>query len=191
MWKKIVDSKELVIYEKKQSNIVIKIEARLSDNEEWEIFKKYCAEDDLNYVENFVAQTKEDLNFIMKNLMKKNLGKKDLKEIKLKSTKIPKLSLKRDFKEYCMEKWVFTVDIEKTKNLLFLKYDEIIEIDIILYEKYKPIKDKIINEITNVFSLNEEQNNIKTNIYYYSSKDTKETINKENSLIGKLEIGFE
>ncbi len=191
MWKKIVDSKELLIYEKKIKNIVIKIEARLSENNEWEIFKKYCASDDLNYVENFLAKTTTELDFIIKNLMKKNLGKKELKEIKLKESKIPKLSLKRDFKEYCMEKWLFTIDIEKIENLLFLKYDEIVEVDIILNEIYKPISSKIIDEIKNTFSLKDEQSNLKINVYYFSSREVLENLNQQNPLVGKFEIGFE
>lgn len=191
MWKKIVESEELVIYEKKYRNFDVKIEARQISDDEWEVFKKYTGNEDLSYVEQFVVSTKDELNFLIKRLMKKSFSAKQIEQIKIRSSKLPRLHLKRDFKEYCMEKWVFTVDSDKSVNMVFIKFDETTGLDIIMHEKYRDIKEKILAEINRTFNLENTNDDIETNIFFYSQHVSLTESRAENDLVSRFEIGFE
>ncbi len=191
MWKKIVDSKDLIIYEKHFKDFDAKIEARLSDNGDWFIFKKYTGRDELNYVEEFTAKSKEELGFFIKKLMKKSYSKKRLEELKFDKSRVPRFNLRRDFKEYSMEKWIFTVFDDKETNLIFIKFDEITELDIILHEKYRQINAKIRKFVNDTFNLENQAADVKLNFFYYRDHEDGEVEQQKNILIGKLELNYE
>ncbi|MGM5482182.1 MAG: hypothetical protein ACQESF_01860 [Nanobdellota archaeon] len=192
MWKKLVNTWDVVVYERKYKEYTVNIEARLGDKNQWHIFKKYSGKKNLNHIEHYMANSTEELQFILKKLMKKSLSAKEIENIKLSKTKQPRLSLKRDFKEYGMEKWRFSVDGNKRSNLVFIKFDETVELDIILHETYKEAKDKIISELSSTFNLENQGTDVEVKVYYYNdtSYDNIEQQNKDGFL-GKLEIGYD
>lgn len=193
MWEKKIDTEDLIVYEKKLKTVLIKIEARLSGSK-WNVFKQYLASKrkNLNHVEQFSATTKEELDFVLKKLMKKNLSIKQIEDIKLQTSRVHHLNLTRDFKEYCMEKWVFTVNRDKYRNLLFIKFDEITELDIILHESYKPVRKSIKQEVIDTFNLENQSTEVAINFFFYSDKCSSEVENsKKGMLVGKVEIGFD
>lgn len=192
MWKKIVDSGELMIYEQVKNDMQIRIEARLAEKNKWQVFKKYSSKDSLSHVEDFMAGSKDELKFILSKLMKKNHTTKQLEKLKLSSSKLPRVSFKRDFKEYCMEKWKFTVDSEKIANLVFIKFDEMTELDIIMHEKYKPVKDRVMEEISTTFNLDNQDTDVSINIFFYGdSYYDKKSLDAADFMLGNLEIGYE
>lgn len=193
MWEKKIDTEDLIVYEKKLKTVLIKIEARLTDSK-WDVFKQYLASKrkKLSHVEQFSATNKEELDFVLKKLMKKNLSVKQIEDIKLQSKKVNHLNLTRDFKEYCMEKWVFTVNTDKYKNLIFIKFDEVTELDVILHESYKPIRKSIKQEVIETFNLKNQSSEVVLNFFFYSDKCSSEVNNsKKGMLVGKVEIGFD
>ncbi len=193
MWKKVINSWDVVVYEKKYKDFTVKIEARLSEESEssWQVFKKYTGKDSLDHVEHFVANSTDELHFILKKLMKKSLSSKEIENIKLEKTKQPKVSLKRDFKEYGMEKWKFSINGEKISNLVFIKFDEIVELDIILHESYKPIMDKIKEELTSTFNLEEQGTDVEMMVYFYNNTSKDNVEQRKDDMIGRVEIGYE
>lgn len=190
MWKKVINTWDVVVYEKKYKDFNVKIEARLFDENKWEIFKKYTGKDNLDHFEHFVANSADELHFILNKLMKKSLSQKEIEKIKLSRAAQPKVNLKREFKEYGMEKWKFSVNGEKINNLIFIKFDEVIELDVILHESYKPVKDKIVTEIKNTFNLEEQGTDVELKVYFYNNS-SQEFVEQKNELVGRVEIGYD
>lgn len=192
MWKKLVNSWDVVVYERKYKEFTVNIEARLGERNQWHIFKKYSGGNNLNHIEHYVANSSEELRFILKKLMRKSLSSKEIEKIKLSKTKQPRLNLKRDFKEYGMEKWKFSVDGNKMTNLVFIKFDEVVELDVVLHETYKEAKDKIIEELTSTFNLDNQGTDVEIQVYFYNdtSYDSIEQQNRDG-VIGKVEIGYD
>ncbi|MFW6014254.1 MAG: hypothetical protein ACOCQG_03705 [Candidatus Nanoarchaeia archaeon] len=190
MWKKLINTWDVVVYEKKYKDFNVKIEARLSEENKWEVFKKYTGKDGLDHIEHFVANSADELHFILKKLMKKSLSIKEIENIKLSRAKQPKVNLKREFKEYGMEKWKFNINGEKINNLIFIKFDEVIELDVILHESYKSLKEKIAEEITNTFNLEEQGTDVELKVYFYNNS-SQEFVEQKDNLIGKVEIGYD
>ncbi len=90
-----------------------------------------------------------------------------------------------------MEKWHFTVNGEKLSNLVFIKFDEVVELDIILHESYKPMKDKIMSELSTTFNLEEQGTDVEIKVYFYNNKSTDYVDQKKDDLVGRVEIGYE
>lgn len=192
MWKKLVNSWDVVVYERKYKEFTVNIEARLGDKNQWHVFKKYSGGNNLNHIEHYVANSTEELRFILKKLMKKSLSSKEIENMQLEKNKQPRLNLQRDFKEYGMEKWRFSVDGNKRTNLVFIKFDELIELDVVLHETYKEAKDKVVEELSSTFSLENQGTDVEVNVYYYNDKshDNVEQQNKDG-VIGRVEIGYD
>jgi hypothetical protein len=68
MWKKLFQSNDLITYERKFENLKIRIECRKNEDNSWSVFMTYYTKN-LNYTEEFSAQTDEELKVLLTELM--------------------------------------------------------------------------------------------------------------------------
>ena len=164
---------DVIIYELKTSGINARIECR-KEEAMWHIFKTYYYKD-INYTEEFSAYNEEELDMLLKQLMKEPLlTLEEIKEKKMNLLRYPKVLVKRAYKEDNIEKWLFSIDDDGYFNFFIIRdYDEF-EIDIVMNEKYAPYESKIIETINNILSLNNIDADVKENIYYFRKKSQRE-----------------
>jgi hypothetical protein len=165
-WKKVVESKDLIVLEKSQKGRKIKIEARKNDESAWEIFKTQVKGDASSLISECVVEDKKEMKQILEKL------KKEISS-NVSSSKNPiRLSLKRKYKEDFVEKWVFFIGKDKIKNIMIVKLDNVIDADIVLHEKYKPNERKIVSLIEDQLGLKELGDVINYEIFYFK-RETK------------------
>ncbi|MBN2458340.1 hypothetical protein JXB31_04385 [Candidatus Woesearchaeota archaeon] len=192
MWKKIEESQDLICYEKRSKSFMIRIEARLEKNK-WKIFKRYINEEGLDHIENFESDTRADADRLIKSIMSKNLTKKDIIKATIEKSRDINLEIRRIFREYAIEKWEFSVRPDKEKNIIFIRTEDSIEIDIIINSRYRSCEGRIISELMKILSVNEDDAIETTiNIFYYEDRTQKKKKQPKNKLImGKIEIGYD
>jgi hypothetical protein len=173
LWNKVMQHPDVIIYELKTSGINARIECR-KEEAMWHIFKTYYYKD-INYTEEFSAYNEEELDMLLKQLMKEPLlTLEEIKEKKMNLLRYPKVLVKRAYKEDNIEKWLFSIDDDGYFNFFIIRdYDEF-EIDIVMNEKYAPYESKIIETINNILSLNNIDADVKENIYYFRKKSQRE-----------------
>ncbi|MBN1377087.1 hypothetical protein JW949_01995 [Candidatus Woesearchaeota archaeon] len=182
-WKKVIDTKELIVFEKKFKKHKLKIEARLNNNKKWEVYKSSLHHNSSSLISQDVLNSRQDvLNLIKK---KNTLSKK----IRTKFN----LNLRRIYKEEYFEKWSFTIDDDQKENVLFLRFGEEIAVDVVLHETFKRIENLILKKISNTLGFRDLNDSFEYNVYYFSSCST---INKKDQkphaeiVFGKIEFGF-
>jgi hypothetical protein len=188
MWKKIVDSIDTISYEKK-GKINARIEARLENNR-WKVFVHYFSTSGIDHFEEYNAEKKEDAFVIIKSIMKKRVTQNEIEKLKLNSKKKFSIDIKRCYHEYNIEKWEFKIRPDSEKNLIFIRSDEITEIDIVIYTKYRQYEEKIIDELKEIFSFGDFETEI--NIFYYKEySKSKIKPGKSRIITGKIEFGYD
>ena len=100
MWKKVIESQDLIIYEKSVKNVVIRIEARLQDDGTWEIYKKNLNERNMDHLVGFHSKTREEAYYLVDKLKRM----RSASSVKSKSPKKLEIRPKRLIKEinYCI-----------------------------------------------------------------------------------------
>jgi hypothetical protein len=188
MWKKIVDSTDTISYEKK-GKINARIEARLENNR-WKVFVHYFSTTGIDHFDEYNAEKKEDASAIIKGIMRKKISVSEIEKIKLERKKKLSIDVKRCYHEYNIEKWEFRIRPDSEKNLLFIRSDEITEIDVVMHAKYKQHEEKIVDELKGIFSFGEFETEI--SIFYYN-ECSKSKIKPARSRIitGKIEFGYD
>jgi hypothetical protein len=189
-WKTIVKSDDVEALEKRDNDISIRIEARMRPDNTWEIIKRYY-NSEINYTEEFKLDETTDLKSFLTVLKKKNLDIKELRTRQLLKGKRIRLIPRREFKEYNLEKWSFTINDEPIENSVMIRFTDTVDIDLYVFEKFSCVEDKIINEIAEVFGLTDPDIKLNYNIFYFSSRSTREvgSQSKEdiNWLLGQLD----
>ncbi|MEM4267375.1 MAG: hypothetical protein QXK37_00935 [Candidatus Woesearchaeota archaeon] len=190
MWKKIAESTDLISYEKKTPTLTIRLEARLLDDNSWVIFKKYFNDDGISYTEEYHSKTRDEAYYLIESLKSKVLDRQEIERQKQSRKKGVRIQVRRTFKEYNVEKWDFAVDNEDFINFIYLRFEEMIELDLIVHEKYKIWEQRIITEIMHIFGLAGTELDLCINFFYFKERFDKIVKGRRNSLfIGRIEMG--
>jgi len=177
MWKKVIETGEILAYEKALDDLNIRIEARMKSEHEngpWELYVKYFTNSKLqkvNFTETFSCKDTDEAKEMISCLKKSQL--KTLKEViqlKLNQQKEVKLNIKRTFRDYNNEGWVFKVNKDDQNNRVFIKEADSLDVDIILYEKYKVNEEKIIEKLVEMLGLSNNDIKTKITVYYCKTK---------------------
>ena len=157
MWKKKVESEELIVHESQFKDFKLKIEARKNNNG-WEVFKTKVVGDASDLIsEYFLENKKQALEIITKLQNDRNL------RIKGKTS----VSLKRVYKEEYLEKWNFSVNNEDMRNFVLVKFDTTLLVDIVMHEKYIITEKEILSQISDKLGLTQFGDTTAYDIFYY------------------------
>jgi hypothetical protein len=192
-WKLIMDTADLVSYELASKELRVRIEARKDDEENWIIFKTYHDDTAFTYSQEYRSPTKDEALSIILSLQKERLlSKKELHALKLSHAKRATLNLKRQFKDYNVEKWVFAVNDQNYENVVYLRDAEISEVSIIMHEKHKIMESNILQELRGILGLDAADLDIRQDLYYYTTKSESYVKSKKYGvLFGKMEMDFD
>lgn len=181
MWKKVIETCEVLVYETSMPKLDIRIEARKeeskenpitqeSNSERWVIYLKYVAQNSINFNEEFfcknIEETKEMINCLMESQLKTF---NDIVSLKISQTQELKVDIKRTSKDYNSEGWVFRVNKEPVNNRIFIRDSDIMDVDVILYEQYKINEERIIQKLIEVLGLSNNDSRTKITIHYCKS----------------------
>ncbi len=162
LWKKKVDSEELIVLESQFKDYKLKIEAR-KNSLGWEVFKTKVIGDSSDLIsEYFLESKKQAMEIISKLQNDRNLRTKDRTNV----------SLRRVYKEEYLEKWNFTVNNEDMKNFVLVKFDTTLLVDIVMHEKYLISEKEILAQISDKLGLNQFGDSTAFDIFYYKRSST-------------------
>lgn len=190
-WTVVDNAHDIVALEKKTKTLTIRIEARLVDNR-WNIFKSYYDTKNFNHVEEYFAESiSETLDMIERLKNEKELSKKQIMQLREQQAQDISVQVRRVFKELDSEKWMFTINREKANNFFIINYEDSIQIDIVLFEKYMHHEDKIVSDICTIMGIDKYEVDTVINIFYFA-KRKKHIKNhpKKSVMVGKIDIGF-
>ncbi len=191
-WKKVADSKDLIILEKSLKRYKLKIEARKNKQAVWEIFKTKIDGESSNLLSEHTIKDYSQLKEVIKELKLNKINGKEKKESFPPKLKM-EISLKRAFKEDFVEKWIFSVEEEKD-NFAIIRFDKTIEVNLIIKEKYKLHEKKILNQIEDKLGLKDLGETINYNLFYYKEKKNLKRENRgeePNYTYNVLDFGLE
>jgi hypothetical protein len=190
MWKCLVDSEELIAYEKIKSNLKVRIEARLSEKM-WEIYKTYhSVSGKLNFTEEYEADNRKKAVQIISKIKKEVLDEDRIRKIQ-DLRKNLSIKVKRLYKEQNVEKWAFSINDDEYSNFVIVRYSTDIEMDILADERYKYVETEILDEVNKVLGINEFETDIVQNVFFFSKKSAFYTCDDNNDPLGKVELGLE
>jgi hypothetical protein len=176
VWKKLLDNKELIAYEKSTRKARIRIEARFK-NQRWRIYKTYNfkkGEERVSHVKEYIATTTEEARQLLTELRKEDeLQLKDIRKQKLD------LGLRRCYKEDYVEKWKFTIDNFSQDNFVFLRFEEQVKLDIVLHENYNHLERAILEKLIYALGLKDMSNKIRYDFFYFKRHSAKRRVYKE------------
>lgn len=84
---------------------------------------------------------------------KKQPSVNEVKERIIQKQKKIDVNVIRCFKDYTIEKWYFTIDNEKIENIIYIRDAEIINVDIVMHQKYKSKEKEILPTLKNILGL--------------------------------------
>lgn len=176
-WRKLFETQDTIAYEKKKKELDIRIEARSRENAAWDVYKIYHPKQvrkkkkDLNLIQEFNTATKSEAVTLMKKLMEeKDLDIQTIKEKKPEHQDTLQLELKREYKEEYLEKWVFSLDNFQHENILFVRFDAEIHMDVVLNEIYIGTEDAIVQRIIERLGIRSINPQLNITIYYFSKQ---------------------
>ena len=192
-WKLILDNPELISYELTSKELRVRIEARQTDENMWTIFKTYHDDASFTYTQEYRASSRDEAQKIIASLQgEKVLSKAELHDLKLVQAKKVALKVKRQFKDYNVEKWNFAVNDEAYENVVYVRDADVSDVSIIMHEKNKQFEANILYELKNVLGFETSDLDIKQELYYYSTKsDDYKKNNKFSFVFGNVEMGFD
>ena len=172
MWKKIIDSRDVIGYERESNELKTRIEARLNKDDSWAIFLTYFDGKGVSYTEEYNCTTQKDALDLITTLKNKRVkSKKELQQLKQSSNsseKKLKIEVKREFRDYNVEKWIFSIEDGIFNNTVYIREADFIDVDIIINIKYKSYEDKIINYLIKNLGLEDYGAVIRENLFYYN-----------------------
>src|SRR6056297_141705 len=115
-WTKIINSKDIICYEKNKADVSVRLEARAED-EDWTVYRGFYAGEELNYTEEYRTQTREEAERLLLQLKKeRDITINELSSLVKEKNKKVSVHLKRGFKEETVEKWFFRINDDSTLN---------------------------------------------------------------------------
>ena len=191
VWKKLSETKDLVVYENEDNAIQVRIEARLVNNE-WQVFRRYFNDMGISLTEEFLCDTMEETLTLIGNLQKeKELTLPQLENImRLKHKKL-NIKLSRAYKEYDVEKWFFSVNNEGFTNIVTVRYADEIEVDVVMHEKYHYIENKVLDELNKSLGLSKFGTQVRENVYFFNKRTSyKKYGNKKSWVVSGIGVEF-
>ena len=192
-WKLILDNPELISYELTSKELRVRIEARQTDENIWTIFKTYHDNASFTYTQEYRTQSRDEAQKIITSLQnEKILSKTELHDLKLVQAKKVAVKVKRQFKDYNVEKWNFSVNDDAYENVVYVRDADVSDVSIIMHEKNKQFEANILYELKTVLGFETSDLDIKQELYYYSTKsDDYKKNNKFSFVFGNVEMGFD
>jgi len=188
-WKKLLETKDLIAYEKCSKSVKVRLEARFKKRR-WRIYKTYnfrTGNDWISHVKEYIAGSDEEAYALMGDLRKE----KDITLNEINRIGVLRLELKRCYKEDFVEKWKFNIDGFNEDNFIILRYDSEIKMDIILHDRYNNLEKQILNKIIDSLGLKDLSNKICYDFFYFKKHSAKRIIYKspkDKELIAQLEF---
>ncbi|MBU0756476.1 MAG: hypothetical protein KKF44_00290 [Nanoarchaeota archaeon] len=186
-WQKLVDTDELIIFEKAFKKFRIKIEARKNHDKAWDVFQTKIEGNSSLLLSKKTLSSRTEADQLIKKLLTTGLPRKRL------STDFA-INLKRVFKEEYVEKWKIELGNSPYTNYMYLLYMDRVGVDIMMHESFRLHEERILQNIEDTLGLREINDAIDFNVFYYTSR---REINREayesdaNMVFGKFEFHFE
>ena len=191
MWLKIAEEKDVVSFKKMVRDITIVIEAR-KESSHWHIYKTHQLKGANKVVQEYLANSREDCITLIEELKaEKPLSMREIKEWQQKDKAPIRLHVQRDYKEYDVEKWMFTVNESPRVNVAIIRYGEEIVLDVMIHEQFRSHEKKIIQRLHKTLNVKDMAGMIKENIYYFSDEKHYLTEGKRGMMIGRIQMDFE
>ncbi len=178
-WKKVAESKELIILEKELKDYKIKIEARKIDDSSWEVFKTKVNGESSSLISEYNLDTEHQVKKVIEKLMKDDISKTQIRTPQ--KTNSLEISLKRIYKEEYIEKWFFFIGNDNIKNFLVAKFDNNITVDVVMHEKYRHYEKSILSYIEEKLGLKELGETISHDIYYFKKQGMAKSFNTRDN----------
>ena len=94
----------------------------------------------------------------------------EITELKLAQNKDIEINIKRNFRDYNCEGWMFNVNNGEFCNKIFVREKENIEADVILNDLYRPLEGKIVHKLVDILGISDELTKTKIVVHYCNSK---------------------
>ena len=173
-WVQTVSEKDFLCFENNKKHVSMRIESRKNDNE-WVIYKTFYSQNEVNHTEEYVAPTFDKMNQIINTLQKeKQPTITQIRELVLQKSKKTEVKVEREFKEYNVEKWKFSVNKDAAINFALVRTSEEVDVDFIMHESYKKQETTIIKEIVSILGFDGMEEVMNINCYYFNKYNTKE-----------------
>ncbi len=174
MWKKLVDSKEVVSYELENESLKIRIEARLNQDATWNIFLIYHDGTNSSYTEEYRCRNQREALDLMRVLKTKRLkSKKELDQLRQTQSKALHIELKREYRDYNVEKWIFSIENGIFNNFVYIRESDFVDLDIVINAQYRQYEEKILAYLINNLGLDDFGTIIRHNLFYYQDNKRK------------------
>jgi hypothetical protein len=192
-WKKLLETKDLIAFERVENNFKVRIEAR-NKNKGWAVYKTYNfqkGDDWTTHVQEYVAKSKEETKHLLTELK----NEADIRPQKIACENgVVQLELARSYKEDFVEKWNFKIDSLSTDNFFIVRYDDEIKLDIVMHDCYNYLEKEVLNKIIIALGLKDISNRIKYDFFYFKKHSAKRRVyekNNNDSIVANLEFNID
>ncbi|MFT4343874.1 MAG: hypothetical protein ACMXYE_03960 [Candidatus Woesearchaeota archaeon] len=189
VWKKLLETKDLIAYEKTSGSSTARIEARYK-NGRWRVYKTFNnkLKTGLSSVREYIASSRKEVNFLVNTLRKE----KDVSKTDIFSEPIS-ISIERCYKEEYVEKWRFTIDDFNSDNFVIVHFDSEIKLDIIIHEHYNAFERVILERLISALGLKNIGDKICYDFFYFRKHSAKRRIYQkpdDEELVAQLEFNL-
>lgn len=193
MWRKTIDTTDVVSYEYVDKVLRCILEARYNQEEQcWDIFHTFFSKGHQNYTSSFTATTRDDALKLLHSLRERRLLNSDeIDNLRLEENKCLLIDIKRIFNDYNVEKWSFSIGKDPFENILYLRDHDVVVLDIIMHESYKTKEERIIKELLKILGLRQTDADIQRTILYYSRRKEDVVKGIPSLVFGNLELGLD
>jgi len=185
-WKKLLDTQEVIAYEKNLSHSTVRIEARYKQNR-WRIYKTHSFEDlDKTHVKEYIASSLKEARDLLLELKKET----DIVVIE----KSFSLDLKRCYKEEFVEKWNFKIDNYNADNFAIVRLDSEIKLDIVLHDKYNHLEKEVLDKLIDSLGLKDLSDRICYDFFYFKKHSAKRRVYQkpvDHELVAQMEFNYD
>lgn len=169
MWAQVLDTEEVIAYEKQGNELDIRIEARQEKDQTWKVYMKYISSSSqkINYTEEYDCEDIDKAREMISCLTNSKLKTlKEIAQIKVDQKRELKIDIKRTTRDYSSETWTFRINQEEFTNRILIKESDFIDVDVILSEIYRIHEDKILQRLISMLGLSNQQVRTKITVYY-------------------------
>ncbi|MFT4312077.1 MAG: hypothetical protein ACMXYF_02510 [Candidatus Woesearchaeota archaeon] len=186
-WKQTFSGEDFLCYENSNQSVNMRIESRKTEDG-WLICKSYMSDNGLNHTDEYMVATADKMHQVVTLLKdEKTPSPTQIKKYILEKSKKVSVKLEREFKEYNVEKWNFYVNSHSVPNFAIVRCYEDVTIDLVLHERYKPQEQAIFKEITHMLGLEDFEDMLTINCYYFTKTQSRTIPSKDADEI-KLEF---
>jgi len=188
-WKKLLDTKDLIAYEKSTKAVKVRIEARFRKNR-WRIYKTYNfrqGDEWISHVKEYIAASQEEANVLLGELK----GERELTLDDVNCSTPLRVELSRCYKEDFIEKWKFKVDDFNEDNFVIVRFDSQVKMDIVLHERYNLLEKELLDKFIHSLGLKDISNKIQYDFFYFKRHSAKRRVYKkpvDKDLIAQFEF---